>query len=191
MFVELLSGAGLGGASGLRPVLPTLLTGALARTDTLVDFDQTPFAFLESTPVLLGLVLIAAVLVALEQRGAITDQIATGLLGAGVVTGALLGAGVMADTNDTWWPGLIAGAAGAALVGLAARTIVSGARARLGAAEQGFLVVYTAGAALGVVAISVLFGPLSLLVFAAAVWLLVRARQRSGEKYAGLRILGK
>ena len=44
-------------------------------------------------------------------------------------------------------------------------------------------------AALGAAGLSVLFPPLALLVIAGLVALLVGGRRRSGEKYAGLRIL--
>ena len=52
-------GAGLSGASGVRPFLPALLAGALAREDSGVDFSGTDFSFLES-PVFLVAVLILA-----------------------------------------------------------------------------------------------------------------------------------
>src|ERR671916_839159 len=41
-------GAGLAGASGVRPFLPPLLAGALARADAGIDFDGTDLSFLES-----------------------------------------------------------------------------------------------------------------------------------------------
>ena len=50
------TGAGLAGATGVRPYLPPLLAGALARSDTGIDFDGTDWSFLES-PVFLAAVL--------------------------------------------------------------------------------------------------------------------------------------
>src|SRR3954451_13208235 len=40
-------GAGLAGASGVRPFLPPILTGALASGDIGVDFDNTSFDWVE------------------------------------------------------------------------------------------------------------------------------------------------
>ena len=64
------TGAGLAGATGVRPYLPPLLAGALARSDTGIDFDGTDWSFLES-PVFLAVVLglgVAAYLI--ERRDA-------------------------------------------------------------------------------------------------------------------------
>ena len=47
------TGAGLAGATGVRPYLPPLPTGALRGADTGIDFDGTDWSFLES-PVFLG-----------------------------------------------------------------------------------------------------------------------------------------
>ena len=55
--LDILQGAGLGAATGLRPFLPALAAGALARGDVGVDFEGTSFAFLESPVWLLALVL--------------------------------------------------------------------------------------------------------------------------------------
>ena len=41
------TGMGLAGATGVRPYLPPLLAGALARSDTGIDFDGTDWRFLE------------------------------------------------------------------------------------------------------------------------------------------------
>ena len=45
--LDLLQGAGIAAAIGIRPFLPTLSSGALAAGDLGVDFDGTDFAFLE------------------------------------------------------------------------------------------------------------------------------------------------
>ena len=61
--LALLQGIGIAAAIGVRPMLPVLLTGALASADAGVDFDGTDFAFLESWPFLLAAVLVTAALV--------------------------------------------------------------------------------------------------------------------------------
>ena len=53
----------------------------------------------------------------------------------------------------------------------------------------GTLPLYAEGAALAAAGVSVLFPPLAILVIAGLIALLVGGRRRSGEKYAGLRIL--
>jgi hypothetical protein len=58
LVLDILQGLGVASATGLRPFLPAILTGALAAADLGVDFDGTEFAFLES-PVWL-LILVAA-----------------------------------------------------------------------------------------------------------------------------------
>ncbi|MBA2341994.1 MAG: DUF4126 family protein, partial [Thermoleophilaceae bacterium] len=60
LILDIGQGAGLSGASGVRPFLPPLLAGALARGDVGVDFDGTDFSFLESDLFLL-LILVGAV----------------------------------------------------------------------------------------------------------------------------------
>ena len=45
--LDLLQGAGIAAAIGIRPFLPVLLAGALASADLGIDFDGTDFAFLE------------------------------------------------------------------------------------------------------------------------------------------------
>lgn len=189
--LDLLQGAGVGGASGIRPFLPTLVTGGLATSNIAVDFDRTSFAFLESPVFLIVVLLAAAVTVALEQRGAIGEPLGRGLLVVGIVLGAVLAAGSLDDHFDVWWPGLLAGGLAAALLGLAARSLLSGARQRLDEDEQVFLLVYSVGAALIVTSATLLFPPLALVALIAAAWLLAASRRRSDDKYAGLRILNR
>src|SRR4051794_6622678 len=89
LFMDIGQGAGLSGASGVRPFLPALLAGALAREDTGLDFDGTDFSFLES-PWFLVAVFALAVGAYLAQRRGLSGAIERGLLALGVVLGALL-----------------------------------------------------------------------------------------------------
>src|SRR2546430_29836 len=67
LFLDIGKGAGLAGATGVRPFLPPLLAGALARGDIGIDFSHTDFSFLES-PAFLAAVLAVAVLAYAVER---------------------------------------------------------------------------------------------------------------------------
>ncbi len=62
-------------------------------------------------------------------------------------------------------------------------------RARLDTEAAAALPVYAEGVALVLAALSILVPPVSVLAIAFLVWLIAGGRRRSGEKYAGLRIL--
>ncbi|HTE59740.1 MAG TPA: DUF4126 family protein [Solirubrobacteraceae bacterium] len=191
--LDLLQGAGIAAAIGIRPFLPVLLAGALASADVGLDFSGTDFSFLEAWPFLLGvLVLVAALDVAGRRAGRdATDRppLLYALAGVALVLGALVAAGSVADRADEWWAGVIAGLACAALGFQAARTLFGRVRRRLDEQAANALPVYAEGAALGAAGLSILFPPLALLVIGGLIWLLSGGRRRSGEKYAGLRIL--
>jgi Domain of unknown function (DUF4126) len=193
LVLDLLQGAGIAAAIGIRPFLPVLLAGALAASDTGLDFSGTDFSFLESWPFLLGvLVLVAALDIAGRRAGrdAVDRPPLLYALGAvALVLGALLAAGSVADRSDEWWAGAIVGLACAALGFQAARSLFSRVRRRLDEQAASALPVYAEGAALGAAGLSILFPPLALLVIGALIWLLTGGRRRAGEKYAGLRIL--
>ena len=187
--LDLLQGTGIAAAVGIRPFLPVLLVGALASADLGIDFDGTDFAFLEEWPFLLGVL----VLVALSDIAARGRENAAwllwGLLGLALVLGALMGAGSLADGGYVVAPGIVAGAAAAALGYFAARSLFGRVRQRLDPEAQGALPLYGEGAAVAAAGASVLFPPLAILIVAGLAWLLVGGRRRAGEKYAGLRIL--
>jgi hypothetical protein len=191
--LDLLQGAGIAAAIGIRPFLPVLLAGALASANLGLDFDGTDFAFLEQWPFLLGvLVLVAGADLAARRGG--TRALEAGplmwaLLAAVVALGALAGAGSLADRDHPVLPGLFAGAAAATLGFYAARSLFGRVRRRLDPEAQGALPVYGEGVALAAAGLSILFPPLAVLVLAGLAWLLAGGRRRAGEKYAGLRIL--
>jgi len=186
-------GIGLALACGIRPFLPALLAGALASADLGVNFSGTDFAFLERSWFLLAVVVLLVVVVTLERRRG-SAAIAAGPVGAAVAgvaigLGALLCAGSMADVSGTWWPGIPIGLACAAVGQVTARGVLAGAGQRLDAAARGALPVYADGASLVLAALAVALPPLSVVVLVLCLWLLFRRRRRSGEKYAGLRVL--
>jgi hypothetical protein len=188
--LDLLQGVGLAASIGIRPMLPVLLAGALASQDIGLDFDGTDFAFLESWPFMLAAVLVTAGLVyAGRSRPVEPVPLVWTLAGACVLLGALEAAGSLADRGHTIVPGVVLGAAAAALGFLAARDLFARVRRRLDPEAAAALPVYAEGAALAGAGLSILFPPLALLVVAGLAWLLAGGRRREGEKYAGLRIL--
>ena len=190
LVLDILQGAGLAAACGLRPFLPALLAGALASDNLGVDFSHTDYAFLESTTFLL--ILAAALVVsflALRRAEAQDGVVAASMSGIGMGLGALLFAGSLADNGYTSWPGLIGGIACAALANASVRNLFARVRPRLDPAAQAALPLYADGGGLALAGLSVLAPPVSILALAFLAWLLVGGRRRTGEKYAGLRIL--
>jgi hypothetical protein len=193
-------GVGLSCAAGLRPFMPALLAGVLAY-DGLdpyagigLGFKHTDYSFLQSTPFLLGVVVALALsLVGLRVLGAERFEggpLGAAVAGAGLGAGALLFAGVLAGHHDSPWPGLAAGLACAGLAQYAARPLLARTRERLAAgAARDALTVYVDGAALVLAAAAFFVPPVSFVAFGFLVRLVVGARRRAGEKYAGLRIL--
>jgi hypothetical protein len=187
---DLLQGAGLAAAIGIRPFLPVLLAGALASADIGLDFDGTSFAPLESWPFLLAvLVLVIAVDFAMRRGVGERRQVAAALGATAVALGALEAAGSLADHDHPILPGLVVGASAAALGFLAARSLFTRVARRLDAEAAGALPLYAEGSALAAAGLSILFPPLAVLIIAGLAWLLAGGRRREGEKYAGLRIL--
>jgi hypothetical protein len=190
LFMDIGQGAGLSGASGVRPFLPALLAGALAREDTGLDFDGTDFSFLESPWFMLAVFALAVGAYALQRRGpsVLLDR---GMLVLAAVLGALLFAGSLADNGHESWPGIVAGVACAALGWFAVAALFARARKRLAGSGGAIslLSAYADGIALALAGLSILFPPLAFVALAAFVVLIVRSRGESAQKYEGLRSL--
>jgi hypothetical protein len=190
LVLDLLQGAGIAAAIGIRPFLPVLLAGALAAANLGLDFEGTSFAFLESWPFLLGVIALVALADVAVRRGAGgRREVVYGLGALAVVLGALEAAGSLADRDHPIWPGIVLGGAAAALGFVAARSLFARVARRLDRDAAGALPLYGEGAALAAAGLSILFPPLAVLVLAGLAWLLSGSRRREGEKYAGLRIL--
>src|SRR3954451_2819848 len=106
LFMDIGQGAGTAGASGVRPFLPALLAGALARGDSGIDFSGTDYSFLESEWFLLVVLLLAVGIYALNRRQPTADSpqiVERGVAVLGLILGALLFAGSLADGDETSW----------------------------------------------------------------------------------------
>jgi hypothetical protein len=191
--LDTLQGAGLAGASGIRPFLPALVAGSFASADAGLDFDGTEFSFLEDPAFLAVLALLFAATLLLEVlgRGAFLQAGAgeAALAGVGVGLGALLFAGSLDDRFSTWWPGLVGGVIVALLAGAAVRQLLHRTRSRLDAGAARALPIYAEGTAIVLAGAAIAFPPLSVLGIGFLAYLYVQGRRREGEKYAGLRIL--
>jgi hypothetical protein len=198
-------GAGLAAACGLRPFLPALLAGALGSANVLgVNFPAGDYHFLESAWWLLAVAVVFALAWALQMllglspvydpvtREPRRDPLAAALTGMAYGAGAVLFAGTLAAHGDAPWAGVLGGLLIVALVQLVASPVMWGARKRLtDRPAREALTLYADGAALLLAALVALLHPLGYVALAGFVWLLLRRRSRSGQKYAGLRILGR
>jgi hypothetical protein len=200
LFLDIGTGAGLASATGVRPYLPPLLAGGLARGDIGIDFDGTDLWWLESTA-FLAAVLALGVIGFLVERSAANRtspdiggragrgaaEIFAGLVGLGL--GTLLFAGTLYDNGQPTWIGLVFGPLCVALGWLAVGGLVERVRGRLAPAQAALVTAYADGAALILAAIAIFVPPLAFLAIPGFVVLLLGGRRRDGEKYAGLRIL--
>jgi hypothetical protein len=188
VFLDTTTGIGLAGATGVRPYLPPLLAGGLARSDIGIDFDGTDWRFLESTGFLVA-VLAVGVIAYLAERSQRQRAVEVFSGVVGIVLGALLFAGALADGGTEAWAGMVVGSIFALLGWRAVGGLVERVRGRLEGGAAALLTAYADAVALLLAAIAIFVPPASLLAIAAFVVLLVGARRREGEKYAGLRIL--
>jgi hypothetical protein len=189
LLIDILQGAGLAGAAGIRPFLPALVAGALATANVGIDYEGTPFSFLEAPGWLLALVLAVVAAVLAQRRGVPERVLDASLAGISIGLGALMCAGALADHGYVWWPGIVGGALAAALAGAATQSLVGRTRARLDAEARAALPIYLEAAGVLLAALAVVAAPVTVVALGFFAEFLRRSRRREGEKYAGLRIL--
>jgi hypothetical protein len=187
---DIFQGVGIAAAVGIRPFLPALAVGALAAGDVEIHFNHTHYGFLQTAWFLLVLAVLAIALSLVERR--VSDErgpVAIGVGLAGIALGALLFAGSLARGHYLSWPGLIGGVICAAVGIAASRPLLARVRARLESSVASTLPLYFEAGALLLAVLSVVAPPVGVIGLALLVWLLVAARSRAEQKYAGLRIL--
>ena len=159
LFLDIGTGAGLASATGVRPYLPPLLAGGLARGDIRIDFDGTDLWWLESPAFLAGVLALGVIGFLVERseanraspdigaraaRGA--AQLFAGVIG--LVLGALLFAGALVDNGGDAGSGSCSGPCAPRLGWLAIGGLVERVRSRLAADQAALVTAYADGAAL-------------------------------------------
>lgn len=188
-------GAGLAGATGVRPFLPPILTGALASGDIGVDFDGTSFDWVESPGFLLAVLALSVGIYMYERQAAPAESregrspLQAALAVIAMALGAVLFGASLAEGGQTEWPGVIAGMLCAFLGFAAVAMLFARARARLEGGAAALLNVYADATSVALAALSILFPPLGFVVLAGFVVMLIRAQRGGAQKYEGLRIL--
>jgi uncharacterized membrane protein len=186
-------GAGLAGASGVRPFLPPILTGALASGDIGVDFDNTSFSWVESPGFLVVVLALAVIVYVYERRvppaPGERSPVQPILALLGMVFGAILFGASLAAGGETEWPGVIAGMLCAFLGFAAVALLFARARARLEGGAAALLNLYADATSIVVAGATILFPPLGYVAIVGFLVLLVRAQRGGDRKYEGLRIL--
>jgi len=188
---DILQAIGLGLAFGLRPVFAPLVVALLAASHVGIDVRGTDFSALSGTPVLVGVGVLAVAWIAFEVgRGALHPLVH---LVIAVVFAAAFGAGSVDEHSGAWWPGVLAGVAGAVVAWAALTPLLAGARSRLaGEKEAGIILpVLVECTAVLTAFLSLVFPPLAAVALVAVLALLVRGRRNRDGRYAGLRTLTK
>ena len=212
---DICQGIGVAAAVGIRPFLPALAARALAAGDVELNFKHTSYSFLNSTAVVLALILGVVVVTVLERRGygigaragassrakaapkgkgaaqrlAELDPLTLTLVACGAVIAAFFFAGELARGHAVVWPGFIAGPICALIAAAASQPLFARVRARLDAMAAAALPIYAEATALLLAVLSIVAPPVGPLGLVLLVWLLVAGRRRGERKYAGLRIL--
>ena len=190
---DIFQGIGVAAAVGIRPFLPSLVTGALAAAGAELNYKHTDFSFLQKPVFLLIMVLGVVVLAGLERRLAKRTEeprwLTYSLAVISLALGALFFGGELAREHDPVVIGIVAGVLCAAVGVLATKPLLGRVRARLDTEAAGALPLIAEAAATVAAALSVIAPPVGVILLAALLWLLIAGRGREQQKYAGLRIL--
>lgn len=189
--MDILMAAGLAAAVGIRPFLPAVAVGLIARADLRLNVGE--FDFLTSWPFLAALCALAVafwVLEAMVKKHSSRRAVALGIGFASVVLGAALFAAVLSSGGHSVLPGIFAGAVIAAVARMAVVVFLASAASRVrDSGAKNLFFVYLEPIAVLIAVLAVLIPPVSVVVIAAFIYVLVSVRKKSQSKYEGLRIL--
>lgn len=190
---DIFRGIGAATAVGIRPFLPALVVCALAVGSVAIHFKHTDYSFLAQSWFLLVLV-IGAILLSVAERRLNPQRLDSRpvvilLALCSAALGALLFAGTLRQGGYSGWPGLIGGVLCAVIGTLATRPLLARVRRRLDQGAAAALPLYAESAGIVLAALSVVAPPVGVIGLLTLGWLIVAARRRRSEKYAGLRIL--
>lgn len=197
-FTDIGQGTGLATTGGMRPLLPPIVVGVMARADAGVDFSHTDWSWMESwiwigalTAIFIGAWLIDRSRTNLMRPNGTDPERTPGYPFLCAAMGGLLFAGTLADGGHEGWPGLVAGALLGTLGYLALAHLFMRANRRLQAAgDPGTLLGLGRDAlTIALTVLVVLVDVAGYVVLLAALGLLVTARRGGDEKYEGLRVL--
>jgi hypothetical protein len=183
-------GAGLAAATGVRPFLPPLLLGALARANLGVELGGPVGSLLERPGFMLGVLALAVASYAAERRPGISERV-TGAAQLVVACGlgALVFAASLEQAGGPGWPGFLGGPA-CALIGAYARaSLFSRVRRRLDDRATSLLPVWADLAALALAGIAIFAPALAFVTLALLVLVVLGTRRAATAKHEGLRIL--
>lgn len=204
-FMALCQGLGLAIAIGLGGAIAALFVSMMGSLEAGIDPDGTDFGFITATWFLVMLLALTVLTVLARGREAARLPVVALLAAAG----ALAFAASLAEEGEAAWPGLVIGALAAGLTALVASDVLEGAlrRARNAGAKRGgvgrgaddaaapeadtanVLIVGFAAAGIVLATIALFVPPVSILAAIALGFLAFGRRRKSGEKFAGLRIL--
>ena len=178
-----------------------------------MDFSGTDYSFLESPAFLITVLILAVGSYAFQRRREsvaqtrpagragdpraklggrnIPEPYEAAMLVFGVVLGALLFAGSLADGHHESWPGILGGIACATVGYYALAALFARARRRVAGSSGAvaLLGLYADGIALALAGLSILFPPIAYAALVVFVGLIVRSRGEGAQKYEGLRSL--
>jgi hypothetical protein len=190
LFLAICQGIGLAIAIGIGGPLAAVFVATMAHVDVGISTDGTDVEFLASNWFIAILIVLAIAAFVVRDRA----ETRLPLLALAALVGALAFGASLGEEGESVVPGLLAGAAIAAVTAALAMTVLAGAQRRAAGradAPSAAPILLALFALAGiVVALLALFLPPSALLVAVGLGLLAASRRRrAGEKYEGLRIL--
>ena len=194
LFLDIGQGAGLAGASGVRPPYHRC-SRARSRAATSGSISRgRPTTSRDGSAPLAAVLALAVPAYALDRRrpsgtGPARDPATVLLGGCALALGALLFAGSLAEGHHESWPGSLRSGSRALGYAAVAGCCSQRARRRLTGGAAGLLSVYADAIALALAGLAIALPPVGIVAAVVFAALVVRARSGGDGKYEGLRVL--